>query len=369
MLKDLLNPESGKNSALPDPQFFSNLNFNTYNSKISISIIGAGSWGTTLAIMLAQKGYDIKLWARSESTLKEIREKRTNFKYTGNIVIPENVTGVFEGSELFLNSELVILALPSHTIRAIILNFGKDLLKNSTKIKAVINVAKGFEIGTNLRLTEVIKECVPQRLSNKIAVLSGPNIATEIVNKLPSVSVISSTNKKLLKYLQNVFFTDYFRVYTNEDMVGVEIAGAVKNIIAIASGISDGLGYGANAKASLITRGLYELGKIGKFFGANLQTFSGAAGMGDLIATCISKNSRNRNVGERLAKGESIVDIIKSMYMIAEGINTTKAIYEIAKTNKLEAPITEIVYKILYKGLSPSASVNKLMTRKFRSEV
>jgi glycerol-3-phosphate dehydrogenase (NAD(P)+) len=336
--------------------------------KISISIIGAGSWGTTLAIMLAQKGYDIKLWARSESTLKEIREKRTNFKYTGSIAIPQNVTAVFEGCSLFLNSELVILALPSHTIRAIISNFYKDLQKNSIKINAVINVAKGFEIGTNLRLTQVIKECVPQSLSDKIAVLSGPNIATEIVNKLPSVSVISSTNKKLLKYLQNIFFTDYFRVYTNEDIVGVEIAGAVKNIIAIAAGISDGLGYGVNAKASLITRGLYELSKIGKFFGANLQTFSGAAGMGDLIATCISKNSRNRNVGERLARGESISDIVKSTYMIAEGINTTKAIYEIAKLNKLEAPITEIVYKILYKGLSPSASVNKLMTRKFRSE-
>jgi glycerol-3-phosphate dehydrogenase (NAD(P)+) len=345
------------------------MNKNKKFLKISISIIGAGSWVTTLDIMLAQKGYDIKLWARSESTLKEIKEKRTNFKYTGNIVIPENVTGISEGGELFLNSELVILAIPSHTIRAIVSNFNKDLLKNSTKIKSVINVAKGFEVGTNLRLTEVIKECIPARLSNKIAVLSGPNIAAEIVNKLPSVSVISSTNKKLLKYLQNIFFTDYFRVYTNEDIVGVELAGAVKNIIAIAAGISDGLGYGANAKASLITRGLYELGKIGKFFGANLQTFSGAAGMGDLIATCISKNSRNRNVGERLAKGESITDIIESMYMIAEGINTTKAIYEISKTNKFEAPITEIVYKILYKGLSPSAAVNKLMTRKFRSEV
>jgi len=345
------------------------MNKNKKLLKISISIIGAGSWGTTLAIMLAQKGYDIKLWARSESTLKEIREKRTNFKYTGNIVIPQNVTVVSEGGELFLNSELVISALPSHTIREIISNFKKDLQKNSTKIKAVINVAKGFEIGTNLRLTQVIKECIPERLSAKIAVLSGPNIAAEIVNKLPSVSIISSTNKKLLKYLQNIFFTDYFRVYTNEDMIGVEIAGAVKNIIAIAAGISDGLGYGANAKASLITRGLYELSKIGKFFGADLQTFSGAAGMGDLIATCISKNSRNRNVGKRLAKGERIDNIIGSMYMIAEGINTTKAIYEIAKINKIEAPITEIVYKILYKGLSPSASVNKLMTRKFRSEI
>ncbi|MCL5073403.1 MAG: NAD(P)-dependent glycerol-3-phosphate dehydrogenase [Actinobacteria bacterium] len=337
--------------------------------KINISIIGAGSWGTTLAIMLAQKGYGIKLWARSKSTLKEIKENRTNFKYTGNILIPENVTGVFESSELFINSELIILALPSHAIRAIILNFRKDLLKNSRSIKAIINVAKGLETGTNLRLTEVIRECIPQRLSNKIAVLSGPNIATEIVNKLPSVSVISSTNKELLKYLQNVFFTDYFRVYTNEDIVGVEIAGAVKNIIAIAAGISDGLGYGANAKASLITRGLYELSKIGKFFGANLQTFSGAAGMGDLIATCISKDSRNRNVGERLARGESINNIIESMYMIAEGINTTKAIHEIAKINKLEAPITEIVYKIIYKGLNPASSVNQLMTRKFRSEV
>jgi len=336
--------------------------------KIYISIIGAGSWGTTLAIMLAQKGYSIKLWARREATLKEIKEKRTNKRYTGEIIIPDNVTGIFDGDELFSNSDIIILALPSHTVRDIVLKFNKEFKKYSNKIKAIVNVAKGFETGTNLRLSEVIRQCVPVTLANKIAVLSGPNIASEIANKLPSASVISSTNVKLLKYLQNIFYTDYFRVYTNEDIVGVEIAGAVKNIIAIAAGISDELGYGANAKASLITRGLYELSKIGRFYGAKPQTFSGVAGMGDLIATCISKNSRNRNVGERLARGENLEEIKSSMYMIAEGINTTKAIHEIAKKNNLIAPITEIVYKILYEGLNPTASVKRLMTRKIKSE-
>ena len=183
------------------------------------------------------------------------------------------------------------------------------------------------------------------------------------------MSVAASNNKETLKYIQPIISTDKFRVYTNSDIIGVEIGGAVKNIIAIAAGISDGMGYKANTKASLITRGLYELAKLGTRLGANPLTFSGAAGMGDLIATCISKNSRNRCVGERIASGDSIGKILKNMYMVAEGVNTTRAVYDISRKMDIDVPITECVYEIIYKDLSPVESVNKLMKRKFKSEV
>ena len=339
-------------------------------SNISILIIGAGSWGTTLAIMLAQKGYNIKIWVRSHESCEEIKSKRKNSKYTGSIIIPENVLPFNDKNDL-INSDIdfVIFAVPTHVLREIAGIFYDKLLDNSKNIKSVINVAKGLEINTNLRMSEVLEQSLPEKLKNKIAVLSGPNISSEIAINLPSVSVISSLNHNILNILQSIFSTQYFRIYTNNDIIGVEIGGAVKNIIAIAAGISDGLGYGANAKASLITRGLYELSKIGVTLGANPQTFTGAAGMGDIIATCISKKSRNRSIGERLANGEKINDIIESMYMIAEGINTTKAIFKMSKIKKIDVPITESVYNIIYKGLDPLESVNNLMGRKFKSEV
>ncbi len=340
-------------------------------NQTQITVIGAGTWGTTLASIYAEKGYKINLWVRSKEVYDEILNNRVNSKYTGSNLIPGNVKPFFKDNieELFKNSEIVIFAVPSHALRDIIKFFFYELNKNSRKIKAVVNTAKGLEIETNKRLSVVMEETLPESLSKKIVVLSGPNIAHEILKKLPSVSVISSLNKNLLKYLQPIFSTDFFRVYINSDIIGVEISAAVKNIIAIAAGISDGLGYKANTKASLITRGLYELSKAGVFFGANQQTIFGAAGLGDLITTCISKNSRNRMVGERIAKGESIEEIQKSMYMVAEGINTTKSLYTIAKANNLELPITESVYNIIYKGLEPIKSVKNLMSRKFKSEI
>jgi len=337
--------------------------------EITITIVGAGSWGTTLAIILAKKGHNINLWTRSKSTYEEIKRFKRNTKYTGDLIVPDGVVPFNNPSNGFANSEIVIFAVPSHALRKIIEKFFRILEKNKKNIKCIINVAKGFEIGSNLRLSQVLKKCLPQELISRICVLSGPNIALEIANNLPSVSVAASNNRDILRYIQSALSTDKLRVYTNTDVIGVEIGGAVKNIIAIAAGISDGLGYGANTKASLITRGLYELTKFGIRMGANPGTFSGAAGMGDLVATCISKHSRNRNVGERLAKGEKIEDIISSMYMVAEGIMTAKAVYNISRKMNIELPITESVYEILYKDLSPLESVNKLMTRKFKSEI
>ncbi|MBM3713192.1 MAG: NAD(P)-dependent glycerol-3-phosphate dehydrogenase [Actinobacteria bacterium] len=339
-------------------------------NKIEITVVGAGMWGTTLAIILGNKGYNLKLWIRGKDVYDDILKNNTNTKYTGINVIPLNVIP-FLGSNkkgLFENTSVVIFAVPSHALRDIIKFFFDELSENGERIKAVVNVAKGLEIETNKRLSEVMAETLPENLQKKVAVLSGPNIAAEILGSLPSVSVISSPKKKILDYLQPIFSTDFFRIYVNSDIAGVEIGAAVKNIIAIAAGISDGLGFGSNTKASLITRGLYELSKIGVFFGATPQTLFGAAGLGDLITTCISRSSRNRMVGERLARGENIEKIQKSMYMVAEGINTTKSLYIIAKNNNIDLPITESVYNIIYKGLKPLESVKILMSRKFKSE-
>ncbi|MCL4378617.1 MAG: NAD(P)-dependent glycerol-3-phosphate dehydrogenase [Actinobacteria bacterium] len=319
--------------------------------------------------MLAQKDYEIKLWARRKECFEEIKNKRINSKYTGNTVIPQNVIPNNDTTGFLNTADFVIFAVPSHVVREIAGLFFNEFIINAKKIKGIISAVKGLEIGTDLRMSQVLKECLPENLKNKISVLSGPNISSELLNKLPGVSVIASLNCRLLEILQPMLSTEYFRVYTNTDIIGVEISGAVKNIIAIAAGISDGLNYGANTKASLITRGLYELTKIGTLLGAKSSTFAGVAGMGDLIATCISKNSRNRMVGEKLALGNSINDIINGMYMIAEGINTSKAVYEIAREKNIDVPITQSVYNILYKGLNPLESVKELMSRKFKPEL
>ncbi len=340
------------------------------NKKNKITIIGAGSWGTTLAVLLADKEYEVSLWTHREETYKEILSKRKNIKYTKDLILADNITAFHEIDDCVISgSEIIILAVPSHALRETVKKFYDVFESIANSVRCVLNVAKGFETGTNLRLSEVLEEVLPDPLKKKTCSLSGPNIAVEVARKLPSVSVVASKNTEILKFIQSVLFTDNFRIYTNKDVPGVEVGGAIKNIIAIASGISDGLGYGANTKASLITRGLHELSKFGTKLGANPLTFSGAAVMGDLIATCISKHSRNRNVGERLASGEKIDQIMNSMYMVAEGVRTTKAVYEIAVKNNLDVPITECIYEIIYKDLSPEESVKKLMSRKFKPEI
>ncbi|MCJ7471832.1 MAG: NAD(P)-dependent glycerol-3-phosphate dehydrogenase [Actinobacteria bacterium] len=340
------------------------------NKKNKIAVIGAGSWGTTLAVLLADKEYDVSLWTHREETHKEILYKRKNIKYTKDLILPDNITVFYEIDDYMISgSEIIILAVPSHALRETVKKFYDVFESTADSVRCVLNVAKGFETGTNLRLSEVLEEVLPDPLKKKTCSLSGPNIAVEVARKLPSVSVVASKNTEILKFIQSVLSTDNFRIYTNKDVPGVEIGGAIKNIIAIASGISDGLGYGANTKASLITRGLHELSKFGTKLGANPLTFSGAAVMGDLIATCISEHSRNRSVGERLASGEKIDQIMNSMYMVAEGVRTTKAVYEIAIKNNLDVPITECIYEIIYKNLSPEKSVKKLMSRKFKPEI
>jgi glycerol-3-phosphate dehydrogenase (NAD(P)+) len=341
---------------------------------MEILIIGAGSWGTTLSFILAQKGYKTVIWSKEDEVVKDINNNKKNQKYTDGLILPGNIRAVgyedlgnLKAGEN-IDFKLVIFAVPSEYLRQVSTNFKDFLEDHSSNLKAVVNAAKGIELKTKLRMSQVLLEVLPESLKDKIAVLSGPNISSEIMNKLPSVSTIASENKTIASYLQPILSTEFFRVYTNEDMTGVEICGAYKNIIAIAAGISDGLGFAANTKASLITRGLNELKKFGLCYGSKESTFYGASGLGDLITTCISPKSRNRTVGERIAKGEKLKDIIGSMSMVAEGVKTSKAVYEMSAELNIELPITESVYRVLFKNADPMKSVKNLMTRKFKSE-
>jgi len=339
------------------------------NKKTNITIIGAGSWGTTLSVLLSGRGYRINRWTSSKNTYNDIKNLRLNSRYTGSLHIPDNVKPFTAKKDVCIDSDIIIFAVPSQFLRDIIVRFYDVLDKNKKKIKCILNVAKGLEEGTKLRLSQVMQKCLPEELKSLTCVLSGPNIASEVAAGLPSVSVVASKNRNLTRYIQELMSGDKFRIYTNDDVIGVEIGGAVKNIIAIASGVSDGLGYKANTKASIITRGLYELTKFGVKLGAKPVTFSGVAGMGDLIATCISKKSRNRFFGEKIAEGEKESKVLKDMYMVAEGVKTTRVVFNMSKGMGIEMPITECVYRIIYKGLSPAESVKELMNRKFKSEV
>ncbi len=338
-----------------------------------ILVIGSGSWGTTISLMLANKKYKINIWSFEEDVECELNQYGTNKKYTGDYSFPAGSvyafgTGRINEAIKKIKPSLVVFAVPSQFIRKVAIRLNDFIEKSCKDVFAVVSAAKGIEKETNLRISQILKEVLPDYLKDKIAALSGPNISSEILKKLPSVSIISSENEEILGNLQKIFSNDYFRVYTNKDIVGVELCGALKNIIAIAAGISDGLGYASNTKASLITRGLYELEKFGRKYGAKSKTFAGIAGMGDLITTCISKASRNRLVGERLAVGENIESIKNSMNMIAEGVETAKAVYDMSQKLKIELPIINCVYGIIYGNENATKSVEYLMKRSYKAE-
>ncbi len=337
------------------------------DKKINVVVIGAGSWGTTLSVMLAEKGYHVFLWVRDKKSADLVSCKRKNEKYTGDLLLPSNITIFNNLKEICRYPDIIIFAVPSHALREVV-GYLYDYL-DDLDAKAIVNAAKGLEAGTHLRLSEVLAKTLPPGLAQRVAVLSGPNISSEIARKLPSVSIISSNNKNILGFLQKGLSTDYFRVYTNHDLAGVELGGAVKNIIAIAAGISDGLGYGTNTKASLVTRGLHEITRFGIKMGGRPLTFSGISGMGDLITTCFNLRSRNRILGQRIAQGEKPGRARKEIAMVAEGYNSAQSVYSLCRNLDIDMPITDSVYDILYHGADPRRSVYKLMARKFKPEI
>ncbi|HLC61458.1 MAG TPA: NAD(P)H-dependent glycerol-3-phosphate dehydrogenase [Candidatus Nanoarchaeia archaeon] len=309
---------------------------------MKISVIGAGSWGTALAVLLSEKGFDVKLWARREELAREIESKRENAQYLpgtkipNNLIVDSSLRGVLDGSDI------IITAVPSEFLRNT-LNEIKPLFKN----QIVVSVTKGIEHSTGKRMTEVIEDVLGKNV--KVAALSGPNHAEEVGKKMPTASVLASRNVKIGKLAAETLSTPTFKVYYLNDVAGVETCGALKNITAIATGVCDGFGFGDNARASIITLGLMEMNNFGRHFGVKRGTVYGLAGVGDLIATCVSKHSRNRFVGEQLAKGKTMKEIKSEMHgMIAEGIPTTKAVYEYSVNHRIQMPLTHQAYEVLF---------------------
>ncbi|HJN56339.1 MAG: NAD(P)H-dependent glycerol-3-phosphate dehydrogenase [Candidatus Woesearchaeota archaeon] len=321
----------------------------------NIGILGAGSWGTTLAILATENGYNAMLWTREKEIIGSINDKNENKQYLPGIKIHGNVKANNSVEEVASNADLIVNAIPVQFTRSMAKKYSKHIGCNH-----VVNVAKGIELGTYKRMSEVLKEELPKNIS--VATLSGPNHAEEVSRKMPTATVIASEDAKSLSEIKKIFHTDYFRVFLHDDMLGVEVCGALKNIAAIATGVCDGLGYGDNARASIITLGLMEMSTYGRFLGAKRSTFYGLAGVGDLVATCTSKHSRNRLVGEKIAKGTIIESLKKEMKgMVAEGIQTTKAVYEFSKKNKLQMPLTKQAYEVMFENKDLKKAISDLL--------
>ncbi|MFH1457762.1 MAG: NAD(P)H-dependent glycerol-3-phosphate dehydrogenase [Candidatus Omnitrophota bacterium] len=330
--------------------------------KINITVLGDGGWGTTLAILLFKKGFDITIWGAFPDYIFYMNKKRQNPQFLAGIPIPKKIIMTADLHEAVSAKQIIILAVPSQYLRGVL-----KKMKSLFPIRKTIfvSVVKGIEMGTLKRMSQVIHDELGQV---KLAVLSGPTIAHEVARGIPTVAVIASRDEKLRKYLQGIFMTERFRVYTNEDVTGIELGGSLKNIIAIACGISDGLGFGANTKAALLSRGLAEISRLGHAMGANVNTFSGISGLGDLVTTCVSPYSRNRFVGVEIGKGKSLRQIQDKMQMIAEGVPTAKSAYALSLKYKVDLPITREVYNVLYRHRSPLKAFMDLMARRKKEE-
>lgn len=329
------------------------------NEQTVVSVVGAGSWGTALAMVLTDNGHEVRLWSHNENQVKEINEYHTNKKYLPEIILPESIVAYASLQDALAGVDTIILAVPTKAIREVL---GKicDVI---TQPVTIAHVSKGIEPNTLLRISEVIAEVIPKELLKDIVVLSGPSHAEEVSLRHPTTVTVSSENMEAAEKIQDLFINQNFRVYTNADVIGVEIGGALKNIIALAAGISDGLGYGDNAKAALITRGLAEIARLGTKMGANPLTFSGLTGIGDLIVTCTSVHSRNWRAGNMLGKGKTLEEVLASMGMVVEGVRTTKAAYQLAKKYHVNMPITMVLYDVLFNGKDPKKAVDELMAR------
>lgn len=328
---------------------------------MKIAVIGDGGWGTALSIHLWKLGQIVWLWGAFPDYTGTLNEKRENVKFLPGVKIPDGVILSSDIEKALEDAEVVVLAVPSQYMR--------DVLKEIRKLKvqaSFISATKGIENATLLRMSQVIKGVLGDA---RLAVLSGPSIAYEVARSMPTTVVAASEDAAFAKEAQSIFMADRFRVYTSSDVIGVELGGALKNIIAIASGIADGLGFGANSKAAILTRGLRELTRLGVAMGAKKETFSGLTCMGDLITTCMSAHSRNRGFGEEIGKGRRIREILTSTEMVVEGFGTTKSAYELSKRLKVEMPITNEVYAILYEEKNPKEAVTSLMTRAPKDEV
>jgi glycerol-3-phosphate dehydrogenase (NAD(P)+) len=331
---------------------------------VRMGVVGGGSWGTAIANHMALKGFDVDLWIREEEVYYQIKEKGINETFLPGIKLSNGIRPVQSFEEVSSEKDLLLIVVPSHVFRDISTKLSPSLSPSAPLVLGT----KGIENETLMTMSQVVKSVLPGNWGDSLACISGPSFAREVCYKHPTAVTLASGNEKLAKYLQGLFSADYFRVYTTQDVIGVELGGALKNVIAIAAGASDGLGFGYNARAALITRGLAEITRLGVSMGAKPLTFAGLAGIGDLILTCTGDLSRNRMVGLKLAKGVPVQEIASGMNMIAEGIKTSLSTYNLAKKMGIEMPISTEVYNIIYKGKDPRKAVKDLMTRELKVE-
>lgn len=331
------------------------------NIPQNIGVIGGGGWGTAISCLLINNNFEVKIWTYEKEVTDEINKYKKNSIYLPDISLPKSLVATNDLNE-FADYDFIIFAIPTQFIRNIC-----SKIKFKLDTKKIVNLAKGIERKTLFRVSEIMNDVLKLEPYN-YAILTGPSHAEEVARKVPTTVVTASENPFFAKLVQSIFSNDYFRVYTSDDVIGCEIGGALKNVIAIASGIIDGLHLGDNTKAALITRGLAEITRLGVAIGANSLTFSGLSGLGDLIVTCSSKFSRNRMVGELIGRGKTLKQIINETKMIAEGISTTESAYELSKKHGVEMPITEKIYQIFNNQISPSQAIYELMTRQSKRE-
>lgn len=325
---------------------------------MKIAVLGAGNWGTTISLLLHSKGHSVGIWEFNETLAADMKRKRENVTYLKGHTIPEDVLISSKIDEIVKGADIVAFVVPSSFMRQT-----ARAVRNTGALKSdavTVTLSKGLEFETLRTMTEILEDEIP---GHPAVALSGPCIAAEVARELPTTIVSGSTDLGAAHMIQDAFMTPKFRIYTSDDPAGVQFGGALKNIIAIAAGIGDGLGFGTNAKSAVITRGIVEMTRFGVLLGAKPETFNGLSGIGDLITTCVSEHSRNRRVGEELAEGFTPDEILKKMVMIAEGVPTTKAVYEYSLKNKIDMPITGQVYGVLYKGMPAEKTVSELMSR------
>jgi glycerol-3-phosphate dehydrogenase (NAD(P)+) len=324
-----------------------------------VAVLGAGSWGTTLGLVLYEQGRNVTLWEFDPAQVEAIRRDGENRRFLPGIAVPRTIAVTGDLAEALADARAVVAAVPSHVMRGV----AEKARQLVTQDALVVNVAKGIENGTLMRMSEVLSEALGRPDARGIASVVGPSHAEEVSRRLPTVVVSAARDHGTAVAARDLFMTPYLRVYTNTDLVGVELAVSLKNIIAIAAGICDGLGYGDNTKGALLTRGLAEITRLGVAMGGRPETFAGLSGMGDLITTCISRHSRNRHVGEQIAAGRSLDDILSSMVMVAEGVRTTRSAVELARRHGIEMPIAEQMELVLFERKNPREAIGELMVR------
>ena len=331
---------------------------------MNITVLGAGSWGTTLALVLLGNGHDVTLWCYTQVQVDLMREKHENPEFLPRVSLPPNLKFTSDIEAASTGRGMIVMAVPSQYLRSVIQKIAHLDLERTV----ICNVAKGIENSTLMTMSEVLIDVLKRERKENLAILSGPSLAGEVSRQIPTAVVAASFKEKTSKIVQDAFTTNYFRVYVNDDIRGVELGGSLKNVIAVAAGISDGAGFGDNTKAAIMTRGIYEITRLGVKLGAQPRTFAGLSGMGDLIVTCMSHHSRNRYLGEQIGKGRKLKEVLDEMVMVAEGVATARSVRDIEKKYDIDLPIMTEVYQVLFEDKDPQKATIDLMTRHSKGE-